>query len=302
MRVPACGLAWVAALATLPIAACHDASHDVVTDSGSGHGSDADHAPIGDAAAGSHWTPAADTTWFWDLTNTPPDNTHDVGAYDIDGFGNTADEVSALHAMGKRVVCYMDAGTYEPGRPDAASFPPGLLGSAVQGWPGEQWLDVRPSGPYYATLQSIMTARFQLCAQKGFDAVEPDNIDSYQNSPGFPTTAADQLTYDQWIATTVHGVGLAVFQKNDTGQVTELVTDFDGELDEECNYYTECNTLAPYHAAGKPIWNAEYTDDGETTAMFCSADVTAGIAGALFSLALDGSVFMPCSDDVGVVN
>ncbi|HTR55156.1 MAG TPA: endo alpha-1,4 polygalactosaminidase, partial [Kofleriaceae bacterium] len=66
--------------------------------------------------------------------------------------------------------------------------------------------------------------------------------------------------------------------------------------------YTECDTLAPYHAAGKPIWNAEYTDDGETTAMFCASDASASITGALFSLALDGSVFMPCSDDAGITN
>ncbi|HTR51824.1 MAG TPA: endo alpha-1,4 polygalactosaminidase, partial [Kofleriaceae bacterium] len=150
-----------------------------------------DAAPIVDTSPGTHWVPAAATTFFWDLQSTPPDNTHDVGAYDIDGFGNTADEVSALHALGKRVVCYMDAGTYEPARPDSAQFPAALLGSDVVGWPGEKWLDVRPAGPNYATLQSIMSARFAICRQKGFDAVEPDNLDSYQNSGGFNATAAD---------------------------------------------------------------------------------------------------------------
>ncbi len=212
-----------------------------------------------------------------------------MGAYDIDGWNNTAAEVAALHARGLKVVCYMDAGTYEPGRPDSSTFPTSLKGSGVSGWPGELWLDVRPAGPNYAALQGIMRARFQVCRDKGFDAVEPDNLDSYQNSPGFATTAADQLAYNEWIATTVHALGLAVFQKNDLDQIATLEPFFDGILDEECNKYSECSSLAPYTAAGKPVWDAEYTDDGETTAAFCSKDAAAGIVGALFSLNLDGS-------------
>lgn len=259
----------------------------------------------GNGAAGStgaaRWVPGKATTFYWDLANAPPDNSKDVGAYDIDGWNNSAQEVAALHARGIKVVCYMDAGTYEPGRPDSGTFPSSSKGSAVAGWPGELWLDVRPSGPNYAALQAIMQARFQTCRDKGFDGVEPDNLDSYLNSPGFPTTAADQLAYNQWLATTAHGLGLAVFQKNDLDQVPALQPYFDGILDEECNKYSECAALAPYVAAGKPAWNAEYRDDGESTSSFCSKDVATGIVGALFALGLDGSVFEPCPNDVGIV-
>jgi hypothetical protein len=251
---------------------------------------------------GGQWRPPVGTTFFWDLQSAPPDNSKNVGAYDIDGFNNSAAEVSALHALRKKVVCYVDVGTYEPGRPDSSQFPMGLLGSDVVGWPGEKWLDVRPSGPSYATLKAIMSARFQMCRDKGFDAVEPDNLDSYQNSPGFSTTATDQLAYNQWVAATVHGLGLAVLQKNDLDQIPDLVASFDGILDEECNKFSECAALAPYVQATKPAWNAEYTDDGQTTASFCSSDLGAGIIGALYSLALDGKVFQPCSNDVGIVN
>ncbi|HWZ90341.1 MAG TPA: endo alpha-1,4 polygalactosaminidase, partial [Polyangiaceae bacterium] len=138
-------------------------------------------APSGGAAgaaggAGQRWVPAQGTKFYWDLSNAPPDNTKNVGAYDIDGWNNTAEEVAALHARGIKVVCYMDAGTYEPGRPDSAAFSASLKGSAVQGWPGEFWVDVRPAGPNYAALQAILTARFKTCRDKGFDAVEPDNL------------------------------------------------------------------------------------------------------------------------------
>ena len=255
----------------------------------------------GGSPGGARWVPAPATTFFWDLASAPPDNTKNVGAYDIDGWNNSAAEVAALHARGIKVVCYMDAGTYEPGRPDSSTFPASAKGSAVAGWPGELWLDVRPAGPNYAALQAIMRARFQVCRDKGFDAVEPDNLDSYLNSPGFATTAADQLAYNQWLATTAHDLGLAAFQKNDLDQIPQLQPFFDGILDEECNKYSECAALAPYVAAGKPAWNAEYRDDGESTATFCSKDVAAGIVGALFSLDLDGSVFEPCPNDVGII-
>jgi hypothetical protein len=255
-----------------------------------------------DAGPSKWWMPAKNTSFYWDLQNAPPDNTKNVGAYDIDGWNNTAAEVAALHALGIRVVCYMDVGSFEPNRPDSSMFPASLKGAAVVGWPGELWLDARPSGPNYTTLQSIMRARFAVCQSKGFDAVEPDNMESYTNSPGFPTTAADQLAYNEWVAQTIHGLGLAAFQKNDLAQIPSLVGYFDGILDEECNYYSECSALAPYLSAGKPAWNAEYTQDGETTAKFCGADVSSGIVGALFSVNLDGSLFQPCSNDVGKIN
>ena len=50
---------------------------------------------------------------------------------------------------------------------------------------GRKWLDIRQ----LPVLEPIMTARFQMCQQKGFDAVEPDNMDGYENDTGFPITA-----------------------------------------------------------------------------------------------------------------
>ena len=74
---------------------------------------------------------------------------------------------------------------------------------------------------------------------------------------------------------------------------------FDGMIIEECNYYNDPCTgsggdATAYLARHKPVLNAEYTADGETTDEFCSADETAGIVGALFSVDLDGSTYQPC--------
>ena len=237
------------------------------------------------------WKPPKSLSWYWQLTGTV-NNGYGAAAYDIDGFDNTVAEVTALHSAGKHVICYIDVGTWENWRSDASQFPAGLRGNAVSGWAGERWLDVRPSGPYYATLQKLMTARFQMCRQKGFDGVEPDNMDSFDgNNPGFPTTAPDQAAYNEWVARTVHALGMAVFQKNDPTQVTTLQPYFDGALDEQCNEYSECSSFTAYLSAGKPVLNAEYN---LSTSQFCTADNRAGIMGARFSINLDGSSYQPC--------
>jgi len=240
----------------------------------------------GTGVEGDWWHPPASLTWYWQLQGTV-NNSEPVAAYDIDGFENSAGEVATLHAQGKHVICYIDAGTWEPGRPDSGRFPESILGDDVEGWPGERWLDIRQLG----VLDPIMTARFEMCKEKGFDAVEPDNIDAYENTTGFPITAAQQLTYDEWIASTVHGLGMAVLQKNDGQQVKELRPDFDGALTEQCNQYHECADFEPYLAAGEPVLDAEYN---LSTSSFCAADDAAGIMGARFNLNLNGAVFEPC--------
>jgi hypothetical protein len=243
--------------------------------------------PGGSAGAtGSHWVPPQHLTWYWQLQGTI-NNSEPVAAYDIDGFDTSAAEVASLHAQGKHVICYIDVGTYEPGRADSGKFPAAVQGSEVEGWPGERWLDIRA----LSTLEPIMTARFQICREKGFDAVEPDNMDGYENKSGFPLTAQQQLTYDEWVAGEVHALGMAVLQKNDGEQTPQLQPYFDGALDEQCNQYAECASFQPYLAAGKPVLNAEYE---LATSAFCAADNAAGIMGARYDLELDGKTFEPC--------
>ncbi len=209
-----------------------------------------------------------------------------AAVYDVDGFETTAATVAALHQQGKHVVCYIDVGTAEKFRPDYDEFPKSVLGRS-NGWPGERWLDIRQ----LSVIEPIMTARFRMCAEKGFDAVEPDNMEAFSNKSGFPITAAEQLTYDHWVANEVHSLGMAVLQKNDAEQTPEQEPWFDGALSEQCNQYSECAEFEPYLKAGKPVFNAEYK---LKASRFCAADEAAGIVGAHFNLALNGKVFEPC--------
>ena len=234
------------------------------------------------------WHPSQHLSFYWQLQGKL-DMTESAGVYDVDGFETGAGEVAALHALGKHVVCYVDVGTAEKFRPDYGEFPKSVLGHS-NGWPGEKWLDIRQA----ATVDPIMAARFQMCAEKGFDAVEPDNIEAFSNKSGFPITAAQQLTYNEWVAEAAHSLGMAVLQKNDGEQASELQPFFDGELTEQCNQYSECADYTPYLKAGKPVLNAEYK---LKDTKFCSADEALGISGARFNLALNGKRFEPCADD-----
>jgi hypothetical protein len=208
------------------------------------------------------WHPRPGTTWQWQLSGTL-DLTVDAQVYDVDLFTTSAAQVAALHRAGRRVVCYLDAGSYEPDRPDSGRFPAAVLGSVMDGWPDERWLDVRRLD----VLEPLLAARLDLCRSKGFDGVEPDNVDGYGNDTGFPLTAADQLRFNRRIAALAHARGLAVGLKNDLEQVPQLVGSFDFAVNEQCAQYDECGTLAPFVAAGKAVFHAEYD---LTTTQFCA--------------------------------
>lgn len=216
-----------------------------------GSDADVDAMPDGPAAL---WSPRPGTSWQWQLQDTI-DTSFDVAMYDIDLFDTPQATIDALHAAGRAVICYVDVGSYEPNRPDASQFPASVRGNELDGWPGEYWLDTRSQ-----VVRSIIQARLDLAASKHCDGVEPDNVDGYENDPGFPLTATTQLDYDRFIATQGHVRGLSVGLKNDTDQIGDLLPAFDWMLDEQCFQYTECDELAPFIAANKAVFEVEYGD------------------------------------------
>ena len=238
--------------------------------------------------------------------------------------------VQALHAAGKYSICYIEAGAYQT-EPDSSNFAPADYGDGgtqyeMAGWPGEYWYDtsgfagwsasdptVFPGGS--ATDQSIaaniaagMAHRIEDCAVEGQDALEPDDLDGYTNASqtgvaggGWGLTQADAAGYEAWLAYTAHHDGLAIFQKNDPANASVDEPTFDGMIIEECNHYDDpCSgsggDATAYLEAGKPVLNAEYTSDGETTPNFCPQDIAAGITGALFDRNLDGATYEPCEE------
>lgn len=205
-------------------------------------------------AAAARWKPKPTTApWQWQLQGKI-DTTVKAPVYEVDGFDVPKKTIAALHAKGRRVICYLDVGSWESYRPDAASFPESVKGKRYEGYPNERWLDIRQIG----MLAPILRKRFDLCKAKDFDAVEPDNDAGWENDTGFPLTRGDQLTFNRWVAREVHKRGMSVALKNDGRQAKDLVGSFDFAVVEECFQYDECSPYSAFVDAGKAVFEAEY--------------------------------------------
>lgn len=213
----------------------------------------------------SNWKNLIGATWQWQLSE-PIDQSVGANVYDIDYEKNGADVISSLHAKGRKVICYMSAGSWENWRGDAGQFPQSVIGKDYINWKGEKWLDIRRID----TIGPIFKKRLDMCQQKGFDAVEPDNIHGYQEDTGFSLTYNDQLTFNKWIAQEAHSRGLLIGLKNDSEQVKDLLPYFDFAITEDCFQQGWCSAMSALISDGKPVFAAEYTDTGMTTNKFCS--------------------------------
>ncbi|MCP9208359.1 endo alpha-1,4 polygalactosaminidase [Streptomyces sp. NEAU-Y11] len=98
------------------------------------------------------------------------------------------------------------------------------------------------------------------CADQGYDAVEPDNYDSYTRSGG-RLSAADATAFITLLAAHAHARGLAIGQKNTVelaGRREETGLDF--AVVEECGAYDECGGYVK--AFGRHVVVVEYTAKG----------------------------------------
>jgi hypothetical protein len=229
------------------------------------------------------WQPKPGTTWQYQLSGEYVDDSFKVDVYDIDLFDASADIVASLHLKNRKVVCYFSAGTWEDWREDAKLFPPSVIGRKVAGWPGESWLDIRALN----SLAPVLRARLDLCRAKGFDGVDADNVDGYQNASGFPLTAADQLNFNRWLAAEAHARGLAIGLKNDPDQASDLAPAFDWALTEDCFDQGWCEKEAPFVRAAKLVVDVEYTDGKTAPAVFCPAAKKTGIVAIYKNRSLD---------------
>jgi hypothetical protein len=236
---------------------------------------------------GAVWHPAPTTgAWQWQLQGRI-DTSVDASVYDVDGFETSKTTVRALHRLGRKVICYLDVGSWENFRPDAGQFPRSAIGNRYEGFPNEKWLDISRFRSFAAPLKR----RIAMCARKGFDAVEPDNIAGWENKTGFDISAANQLRFNRWIARQVHARGMSVALKNDGGQVKELLGSFDFAIVEQCFQYEECGLYRPFTEHGKAVFEAEYELD---PARFCAAAEAIGFSAIRKSYDLFARPWEPC--------
>jgi endo-alpha-1,4-polygalactosaminidase (GH114 family) len=222
--------------------------------------------------ASDRWRPAAGATWQWQLTGgLDLDLQTDVIDVDLDAGPSV---VEYFHGRGTRVICYISVGSYERWREDADAFPEQVLGHPYEGWSGERWLDIRRID----LLAPIMEARLDTCAEKGFDGVEPDNMQIHDNDTGFGLTYRDQLRYARWLAGEAHERGLAIGQKNAPDMTVDLVDLYDFAITEDAFDQGWAARMHPYVEAGKPVFAAEYTDTRVDFEAACERAETLGFS------------------------
>ncbi|KAF2223889.1 glycoside hydrolase superfamily [Elsinoe ampelina] len=222
------------------------------------------HAP---PSQGQIWQPSAGTTWQYVLGHRIKlDHTiEQTSVWIIDLFDTTADDVAELHRRGRKVIAYFSAGSYENWRPDASRFPTSDMGKKLDDWEGEKW--IRTSSP---TIREIMTARMDLAVQKGFDGIDPDNVDGYDNKNGLGLTKNDAVDYVLWLAREAHGRGLAVGLKNANDIIPRVIREMQWCVQEQCVQYGDEEEYLPFIRQGKPVFHVEYPKGEDTDSKRCN--------------------------------
>ncbi|PRY14488.1 endo alpha-1,4 polygalactosaminidase [Kineococcus rhizosphaerae] len=175
----------------------------------------------------------------------------------------TAEPVPGVYS-----ICYVNAFQTQPDENGYwfAQHPDLLLhdarGALVEddGWPGEYLLDTS-TPEKRAALAGIVGGWVDGCADAGFQAVEPDNLDSATRS-GDLLTMDDAYAFATLLAERAHARGLAIAQKNapGTSAAQARAVGFDFAVAESCQVYAECADYTAVH--GDHVIEVEYSDDG----------------------------------------
>ncbi len=188
--------------------------------------------------------------WDWQIGRVTPlqrTGAHAVDIYDIDGFLTTAAQVRVIHHRWQaatlrhpKLICYLDL-AWEDYRPDGSPgrfFPAATLGAVYYGYPQERWVDFRQLD----ALKPMLNERIRMCARKGFDAVELDDIDSFDPpaTTGFQLTPGDAQNYLAYAFNQIHRLGMTALWKNSPLLSWWGRRYSDGAVVEECYIYRQC--------------------------------------------------------------
>lgn len=210
---------------------------------------------------GSLWKPRVGATWQIILRSTIDSTvdtlTPEVEVWDIDANEHPDETVKKLHASNKKVICYFSAGSWENWRADKDKFAQADLGSVLEGWPDERWLNTASS-----SVRAIMSQRIADAASKGCDAIDPDNVDGFANKNGIGLTKEGAVDYIKFLAKEARSHNMAIGLKNAAEIIDDVMDVVDFSVNEQCAQFGECDTFAKFIKAGKPVFQIEYPNDG----------------------------------------
>jgi len=160
-----------------------------------------------------------------------------------------------------------------------------------------------------------MKRRIALAAEKGCDAIDPDNVgkkmmqvggfvaipngyaDNYDNGNYFRITKKDMVAYVKKIAAAAHSHGMAMGLKNAIDMIPDVINDIEFAVNEECATSGECGDYKQLLAAGKPVFHVEYVYGSSVPSylrdMYClksNKNLYSTISTTIKVLSLDGWV------------
>ncbi|PNY27995.1 Uncharacterized protein TCAP_02068 [Tolypocladium capitatum] len=220
------------------------------------------------------WQPAVGTPWQIILKKpiVPVSNGSDITpyetVYDLDMADHSADTFAKLRAAGISIICYFSAGSWENWRSDKDQFPAADLGKVLNGWPNEKWLNV--SSP---AVRDIMKARIKAAASKGCTAIDPDNVDGYDNDNGLGLTGEEAADYVKFLATEAASYNMSTGLKNAGALIPRVINFVQFSVNEQCIQFAECKNFKPFIDANKPVFNIEYPPSAPNVPANVAADI-----------------------------
>ena len=167
---------------------------------------------------------------------------------------------------GKYNICYVNTFQTQPADADWwKSNHPELLvkknGEYVTDpkWEDEYLMDTSTETKRSALI-AIVGPWIDKCAADGFNAVEPDNLDSFARSKGVLTEASN-TEFAKLLVNRAHSAKLAIAQKNTSSLVSIGASQigFDFAIVEECQVFSECDAYSGGY--GNLVYEIEYNDN-----------------------------------------
>jgi hypothetical protein len=175
-----------------------------------------------------------------------------------------ARDATAEPEPGRYSLCYVNGFQTQPGEsehwlrehPDLVLRDGDGAPFADPAWPDEFLLDTSTEEKRMR-IAALLGTVVASCATSGFDAVEIDNLDTYDRSEG-ALELADNIDLAARYARIAHDLGLAIAQKNGAGYSARLRAEvgFDFAVTEDCAQFDECSDYTD--AYGDLVFDIEY--------------------------------------------
>jgi hypothetical protein len=170
--------------------------------------------------------------------------------------------IKAIKSANKKLICYFSAGTAEDFRDDIGCFKPADTGCNYGGdFSNEYWID------YISTnVREIMLHRMDRAKALGCDAIDPDNMDAYEQLNGLGLTKQDSVDYIKFLSQAAHARGLSIGINNAPDLISSITSGANSDVVqsavvEQCISYDECDLFQPLVDQNKPVFNIEYRSD-----------------------------------------